>query len=260
MALSIEFQKQEKVEDSLLDGNLPVTLQYQLKSSLLEKVQTKVWSPGQQIPSERELCEEYGVSRMTVREVLKELVQQGYLVRKQGKGTFVALPKFTNEFSSSYSLSQQIEQEGLTSAFQILDFKTLPASKEMQKLFGISSSELVWELTRLRSIGNEPFAWERAYVPFSLMEGVEETQIEQDGLYLTIYRISGLMAEEAEVESEAVNCPQEIITQLELEPNAAVMHLTRVTKAQDRIIELCKSYVRSDRYKYKYRQIVRKKS
>lgn len=243
----------------MLDDSLPMTLQYQLKSSLLEKIETRIWSPGIQISSERELCEEYGVSRMTVREVLKELVQQGYLVRRQGKGTFVSMPQFVNEFSSSYSLSQQIEKEGLTSDFKILSFKTCAPSQELQELFGLSPSEPVWELTRLRVIGNEPFAWERAYTPFSVMEGATEEQLEKEGLYLTIYRNSGLMAEEADVESEAVNCPVDIISLLDLKNNAAVMHLTRVTKAQQRNIEYCESYVRSDRYKYRYRQIVRKK-
>ncbi|MBN2980441.1 MULTISPECIES: GntR family transcriptional regulator [Cohnella] len=244
----------------MLDDKLPVTLQYQLRSALLEKIERRVWSPGAQIPSERELCEEYGVSRITVREVLKELVQKGYLVRKQGKGTFVSVPRFVNEFTSSYSLSEEIEKEGLTSDFKILSFKTCSPSPELQKLLGLAPSEPVWELTRLRLIGNEPFAWERAYTPWSVMEGAGEEQLEKEGLYLTIFRCSGLMAEEAEVESEAVNCPAELVPLLQLKKNAAVMHLTRVTKAQQRNIEYCESYVRSDRYKYRYRQILRKKN
>ncbi|WP_281273395.1 GntR family transcriptional regulator [Cohnella lupini] len=237
-----------------------MTLQYQLRSKLFEKIENRFWSPGSQIPSERELCDEYGVSRITVREVLKELVQEGYLVRKQGKGTFVSLPKFEHELSSTYSLSQEIEKEGLYSDFKILGFRRTNATSHLKKIFGLSDSDSLYEITRLRFIGDELFAWERAFTPCSLMEGAGEEQLQKEGLYFTIFRCSGLMAEEAEVEAEAVNCPDEIAQQLKIKKNTAVLHLTRVTTAQNRCIEYCESYIRSEKYKYKYKQILRKKA
>ncbi|NBD24569.1 GntR family transcriptional regulator [Paenibacillus glycinis] len=244
----------------MLDDTLPMTLQFQLRSKLLEKIENKFWSPGSQIPSERELCDEYGISRITVREALKELVQEGYLVRKQGKGTYVSLPKFVNELSSTYSLSQEIEKEGLSSDFQLLGFKKCSPTGHLKQLFGLSDEDSLYEITRLRFIGSEPFAWERAYTPCSLMEGADEAQLQKDGLYLTIFRCSGLIADEAEVEAEAVNCPTEIATMLQLKKNTAVLHLTRATTAQNRSVEYCESYVRSEKYKYKYKQTLRKKA
>ncbi|NHN31282.1 GntR family transcriptional regulator [Paenibacillus agricola] len=243
----------------MLDDTLPVTLQYQLRSKLLEKIEKRFWSPGSQITSERELCDEYGVSRITVREVVKELVQEGYLVKKQGKGTFVTLPKFEHELSSSYSLSQEIEKEGLYSDFQILGFKKCNATSFLKQILGISDEDSVYEITRLRFIGDEMFAWERSFTPCSLMEGADKEQLQKEGLYFTIFRCSGLMAEEAEVEAEAVNCPVDVAELLQLKKNTAVLHLTRVTTAQNRCIEYCESYIRSDKYKYKYKQILRKK-
>ncbi|GIP33472.1 GntR family transcriptional regulator [Paenibacillus sp. J2TS4] len=244
----------------MLDDTLPVTLQYQLRGKLLDKIEKRFWSPGSQIPSERELCDEYGVSRITVREVLKELVQEGYLVRKQGKGTFVSLPKFEHELTSSYSLSQELEKEGLDSGFQLLGFKRCSATSLLQRVFGISAQDSVYEITRLRFIGDELFAWERAFVPCSLMEGAGEEQLKKDGLYLTIFRRSGLMAEEAEVEAEAVNCPGEIAELLQIKKNTAVLRLNRLTTAKNRCIEYCESYIRSEKYKYKYKQTLRKKA
>ena len=243
----------------MLDDTLPVTLQFQLRGKLLEKIDGRVWTPGTQIPSERELCAEYGVSRITVREVLKTLVQEGYLTRKQGKGTFVALPKFEHELTSSYSLSQEIEKEGLDSHFQMLSFRRISAPGHVQAVFGLSSSDEVCEITRLRFIGGELFAWERAYTPSTLMMDATEAQVEKEGLYFTIYRCSGLMAEEAEVEVEAVNCSDEIAALLKLKKKAAVLYLRRVTTAKERCIEYCESYVRSETYKYKYKQRLRKK-
>jgi GntR family transcriptional regulator len=197
---------------------------------------------------------------MTVREVLKELVQEGYLVRKQGKGTFVALPKFEHELSSNYSLSREIEKQGLESDFRLLGFESKRPTGQMMRIFGLSEHDLVYEITRLRSIGDEPFAWEKATIPCALMEGVGREQLEKEGLYLSIFRCTGLMAEEAEVEAEAVNCPVQIADLLQLKKNKAVLHLTRFTTAQSRCIEYCESYIRSEKYKYKYKQILRKKT
>lgn len=243
-----------------MDDTLPVSLQFQLRSKLLEKVENKFWLPGAQIPSERELCTEYGVSRITVREVVKELVQEGYLVRKQGKGTFVSLPKFEHEFSSSYSLSQDIEREGLHSDFRLLHIRIMKASPQLQQVFGIADGSEVYEIVRLRLIGDEPFAWERAYTPQQYMNGASEEQLQREGLYMTLFRCSGLMAEEASVEAEAINSPDDIAEQLQLKRKAAVLFLTRLTTAQNRCIEYCESYIRSDRYRFKYKQVLRNKS
>ncbi|WP_214626403.1 GntR family transcriptional regulator [Paenibacillus agaridevorans] len=244
----------------MLDDKLPVTLQYQLRSKMLEKIQSKIWAPGEQIASERELCDEYGVSRITVREVIKGLVQEGYLVRKQGKGTFVSLPKFEHELSSDYSLSKELEKSGLESSFQLISFKPVQPSVSLMRHLEVNEHESIHELIRLRHIGGEIFAWERSYTPSKFLEKATEEDLDREGLYMTIFHCSGLMAEEAEVEIEAANCPSDIAVQLQIKKNAAVMHLTRVTMAQEQIIEYCESFIISDKYKYKYRQKLRKKA
>lgn len=244
----------------MLDDKLPVTLQYQLRSKMLEKIQSKIWAPGGQIASERELCDEYGVSRITVREVIKGLVQEGYLVRKQGKGTFVSLPQFEHELSSDYSLSKELEKSGLESSFQLISFTQVKASASLMRYLEVDEHEPIHELIRLRHIGGENFAWERSYTPSKYLNSATEEDLDREGLYMTIFHCSGLMAEEAEVEIEAANCPADIAAQLQIKKNAAVMHLTRVTTAQEHIIEYCESFIISDKYKYKYKQKLRKKA
>ncbi len=244
----------------MLDDKLPVTLQYQLRSLLLKKIESKEWAPGAQIPSERELCEEYAISRMTVREVLKGLVHEKILVRKQGKGTFVAMPQFEHEFTSSFSLSQEIQREGLHSNFELLSLKLEPAEPTHHEIFGLAAEGQVYAITRLRYIGESIFAWEVSYVPSELLIGVTEEQMQNEGLHMSIYRQSGLMVEEADVESEAVNCPNAIAELLHIKKQQAVFHIVSVEKAEKRVVAYTESYVRSDLYKYKYNKIMRKKT
>ncbi len=242
----------------MLDYSSPLTLQYQLRSRLLEQIENGTWPPDHQIPSERELCDTYGVSRITVREVVKDLVQEGYLIKKQGKGTFVSLPKFEERLTSYYSLSQEIEEKGLKSEFQIIDFKKCIPPLFLKQKFGLSDTESVYEIIRLRLIGEKLFAWEKAVVPCSILEGATKEQISAKGLYPTISHCSGLVADEAEEDFEAANCPDEIAQLLKLKKNTAVLHLTRYTIAQGRYIEYCESYIHGERYKYKH--ILRKKA
>ncbi|MFD0958496.1 GntR family transcriptional regulator [Paenibacillus chungangensis] len=244
----------------MLDDMLPVSLQYQLRMKLLEKIEKKVYSPGMKIPSERELCSEYGVSRITVREVLKELVQEGYLVRKQGKGTYITMRGFKHELTSSYSLSLEMEREGVNSRFEIIDFKKREAPDFLMEKLQLDAEEPIFEITRLRYIGDEPFSWERAYVPAVLMKDATNEQLDKEGLYGTIYRCSGFQAEEAEVDVGAANCPADIAGMLLLKKNSAVLQLLRWTMAQERYIEFCEIYIISDKYKYKYKQTLRQKN
>ena len=91
----------------MIDKNSPIPVYYQLKEMIKEKIADGTWQVGQCIASERELTEAYGVSRMTVRQALGELVQEGLLVREKGKGTFVCKARRYDEFLRNYKKSRK---------------------------------------------------------------------------------------------------------------------------------------------------------
>lgn len=241
----------------MLNSALPVTLQYQLKTELYEKINSGLWPEGYKIPSENELCDEYGISRTTVREVLNEMVQSGYIVRKQGKGSFVAKPAVEQTLTSSYSLSADLEQQGKSSEFILLSFTKVFAKKSSVELFGITPEEMLFEITRIRTIDNQVFAWERALVPERFMQGATAEDIEKRGLYPTIKALSGLYPVEAEERIEAVICPESICREMKLPQNCAVMKVKRNTKSQNGYIEKCESYIYGQRLNVHH--IIRKK-
>ena len=98
----------------MLEQNLP--LQYQLKKIFLEKIKKQEWKQVEKIPSEREICAQYQVSRITVREVLKDLEREGYFSRKQGKGTFVTLPKYVQKLNKFYSFREMCIRDSFRAA------------------------------------------------------------------------------------------------------------------------------------------------
>lgn len=236
---------------SQLNGDLPVTLQYQLRNLLLGKIKSHQWDVNSKIPSEREICEQYSVSRTTVREVLKDLEREGYLVRKQGKGTFVKYPAVEQKLTKFYSFSEEIRAMNLKASTQIVSFEIIPADGHTTQRLSIREDDSVYAISRLRLAGDHVFAYERSYIPYDLIPGITPSAVEEQGLYRTITACSNLVADEAVEEFDAVNCPAGIAQLLGVAPRTALLQLTRTTQAQGVTIEYCVSFVRSDRYKYK---------
>ena len=84
-----------------VDRSSPLPLHYQLKQHLLEKIESGEWKPNDLIPSEQEMQTSFGLSRITVRQALSDLVYEGLLIRERGRGTFVAPPKMTHSPEAS---------------------------------------------------------------------------------------------------------------------------------------------------------------
>ena len=133
---------------------VPVALYYQLKESLLQKIQDENWKPGQKIPTERELCEMYGVSRITVRTALDDLHNEAYLYRIQGKGTYVKRSSIDYRLSKFYSLNEELSRRGLKERAQMLSFsKVVPEDKVRAQLhqMWIRDSPYIRKRARRRS-------------------------------------------------------------------------------------------------------------
>ena len=105
----------------MIDKNSPIPVYYQLKNDFMKKIANGVWKVGNCISSERELCEIYGVSRMTIRQAIGELVQDGILVRKKGKGTFVCEQKVNQK--DMMSLTEMIKISGRTLETKVVELK-----------------------------------------------------------------------------------------------------------------------------------------
>ncbi|MBR2281119.1 MAG: GntR family transcriptional regulator [Spirochaetales bacterium] len=236
----------------MLDSSLPVSLQFQLRTQLLEKIQSGEWAVGQLIPSERDLCDEYGVSRITVREVLGSLTQSGYLVRKQGKGTFVAEEKIEYTMTSDYSLGRELKAKGFEDRFILLKYSTEVCSPNYQMIFGLSANEYVVEVIRIRVVNGKNYAWEKSVVPAKYLMNACADDVDKNGLYPTIQKCSNIYPEVAEDLIESVNCPNLIAQALGIEKNAAVTLVTRTTKARGVCVEYCTSYLNGQRYMCKH--------
>ncbi|HWQ79884.1 MAG TPA: GntR family transcriptional regulator [Anaerovoracaceae bacterium] len=217
----------------------------------MENIEKLVWAPGNKIPTEQELCEQYNVSRITVRRALKALEDKSHIVRIPGKGTFVCEPKIEQPLGNFYSFSEQIERMNMIPSSRMYELRLIEAPPETAKLFGLDADNRVYFGIRLRLANNEPIAIEYFYLPAYLFPDLTAKEIEEYGLYnlmRTKYRVIPDEAEET-FESILINNTEALL--LNCEPDMPALRLERHTKANGVYVEDSKSVIRGDRYKYR---------
>lgn len=233
----------------MLNEKSPVALYYQLKEILIDKIKSNEWKINSKIPTERELCDLYKVSRITVRQALEELENEGYLYRKQGRGTFVTAPKIEQRLSKFYSFSEEIRNMGYTPSTEMIDFKILDSDEIIAKHFNEKKATFYY-VKRLRLANHEPFAIETSYIPTDLCPGLTAEEIVEKGLYNTIKAKFGLNPNKAIETFEAVIINPKDAFYLNVGKNSPGLLLERITYANSKIIEFCHGVIRGDRYKY----------
>ena len=157
----------------MIDKNSPIPAYYQIKQIILEKINNNEWKVGQCIASERELSEAYGVSRMTVRQALGELVQEGILFREKGKGTFVCEPKVTQKDMMSFS--EIISKSGKSLKNEVIEFGIVDTPEE---LGGVFPQEKLYRINRNRVVDDIVIANEEVYIPYEYCGDITKKQVE----------------------------------------------------------------------------------
>jgi GntR family transcriptional regulator len=147
-----------------LDRNSPVPLYYQVKQSLLEKLENGTWKPGDLVPSEQELQGTYGVSRITVRQALSELTREGRFERHRGQGTFVANKQLVHNPSKRISITELMRQQNIEPVWKIRQRDFVTPLPNVQEKLGIRSNAKVYFVDFLLSADKEPIGRHLTYL------------------------------------------------------------------------------------------------
>ena len=203
---------------------------------------------GGALPSERQLSVDLGVSRLTVRAALDELVREGFLVRRRGSGTFVREPKIAQELAMT-SFSEEMRRRGMTPGSRTLSLETTTAGAYLGRCLHVSPSERVVVAKRLRLADGESMAIETLHVPESLVPGLEPKDLDRSFYELLDERygitiVGGMQTIEPTVtneeESEALDVPL----------HSPAFLFERTTRSEDdHIVEFVRSIYRGDRYR-----------
>ncbi len=234
-----------------IDKHSPIPLYYQIMSQLREKIAEGAYAVNDALPTERELVETYQVSRMTIRQALSELVNEGILVRRKGIGTFVAPPKIEQALSSLTSFTEDMVQRGMKAGSRIVSFKEMLPDPIIRKTLGLSAGEKVFECARLRLADEEPMALETTSLVASICPGLRQEDLENQSLYKLLTERWGIQLDHATQSLEPILAPPYEATLLHVAPGSPLLFMHRVTYDQNgRAFESVKSLYRGDRYKF----------
>lgn len=234
-----------------LDKNSPLPLYYQLKNIICEMIENEELKPDSPILSEREICEKYGISRMTANKAIVSLVTEGILYREQGKGTFVARNKEKCQLSNLLSFSEEMFKRGEKADTKLLSFCKKQPTKRLREDLCLKEGQEVFEIIRLRYITGQPYALETAYIPVYLCENLHAKMLESASLYRILEEKFALSVEYAYQTLEPTIINDYESETLDVAKGALAILLSRRTYLKNDIpVEITKAIYRGDRYKF----------
>jgi GntR family transcriptional regulator len=228
----------------------PVPIYQQLKALLIRAVDDGSLRAHQRVPSERELGLQLGVSRMTARHAIAQLIAEGLLYTRTGKGTFVSDRKIQQPLEHLTSFTEEMRARGLEPTARVLRQELAPADEQIAGALGLPAGDQVVVLERLRLGGGDPMAIECAYLRADRCPDLDRLDLGQRSLYDLLRTRYGLKLTSARQAIEAALPTARQQHLLGIGPSAPVLHIERITFLDDGSpIELVLSSYRGDRYR-----------
>lgn len=234
---------------------------YRLKQSIIEKINEEEWKAEEKIPSERVLIQNYDVSRITVRKALDELVNEGYLYRVHGKGTYVKGGGVKQDLFSITSCTQDILKHNMVPKRKVNALKVIEPDVKRQKALGIGESAPILMLDRVYYADDLPVNRTIAYLPINLFPDLETHDFSTQSLYSVLEKEYNVKITRATRTIEAVLASGETAELLEVEVGKPIILFRAVTYGRigdsqnETPIETFKCSYRTDQFKFYINQI-----
>lgn len=205
--------------------------------------------PGTPVPPERTLSERFNISRTTVRQALHDLAVEGQIVRMQGRGTFVATPKVTQNLQLT-SYTQDMRAQGLRPGARLIDATVTEADADVAARLQIDEGAPAARVERVRYANGEPMAVETVYLDDQRFPGIGQLLEEDGSLYSILEQHYGVVPVEGEETIETVLAPPAVSRLLGTDSTTPMLRLTRTSRDGDgRPVEYVRSLYRGDRFR-----------
>ncbi len=234
-----------------VDKRSPVPLYSQLAELIKERIRHGDLRPGDQLPAERELAEQAGISRMTARQAIAYLVREGVLIVKHGSGTFVAEPKLTYDALHLLGFTEEMMRRGAHVTSRVLVQDVVAPPPHVAENLALGTQDAVIQIDRLRLLDEAPLLLEASFIPAALCPGLEREDLATQSLYAVLMERYHLRLEHARQTLVAV-LPSSYERQLlGVEPHTPMILLEGTTYLSTGApVEYFKALYRGDRFEF----------
>lgn len=232
----------------MLNKEIGIPLYVQIREDLRQEINDRVLLPGDKLPAEDELAERYGVSRMTVRQGIMDLIDEGLLYRRHGRGTFVAQPPVERDHTGLTNFFESARKKGIEASMTVLIADILPARLKVANALNLKEGELAVRIKTLRFSDGVPVTVHDAHVPYRLFSQLLQEDLESRPLwdYMEQY---GYKVKKATQRMEAREADEELAGLLQVEVGAPILYKERTVYNHDGTpLEFTYCYNRGDRY------------
>ncbi|GAB7191197.1 GntR family transcriptional regulator [Kineococcus sp. NUM-3379] len=227
----------------LTDGVVP---KHEQLRTILADLATRAMAPGDMLPSERQLCAEYGVSRITVREAVGQLVSEGLLTRRPGKGTFVAARAVRSRLHLA-SFHEDMRRMGLEPSTEVLAVEHEVPPARTAGLLRLPATARAYRVRRLRLADGRPMSVDDAWYSAALLPGLDRLDL-TGSVYDLLERHFGCPVDSAEQTVGAALAGPGTGRLLGIPETGPVLAFDRVASSGGRPLEHARSLYRGDRY------------
>lgn len=205
----------------------------QIRDYLLARIVDGSYPPNSQIPSEHDLGEQFSVSRITVRQALNQLQQEGLIYKVHGKGSFVSRPKAFQNVSRLQGFAEAMSGMGHEIFNQVKFFDFVPAPIHVASKLKLPVGTLVAEIRRVRLLNRQPVSYELTYVTEAIGVALQQVDLVTRDIFLAIEEEGQTPLGHADLNIDAVLADEELSELLQVQSNAPILRVERLTHSAD---------------------------
>jgi GntR family transcriptional regulator len=233
-----------------LDRSSPIPLYYQLAEGIRARIRSGALPSGSQLPAERDLAERVGISRMTARQALADLVRSGDLAVRQGVGTFVAEPKLTHDALHLLGFTEEMGRVAGPVSSRVIEQRVVLPPPAIAIALDLQPGQETVRIVRLRSAGDAPVLLETSYIPRAICPGLEHEELGSHSLYALLELRYGHRPTMARQTIEATSASVFESELLDVAEDAPTLVLQGVTTTESGLpVEWFQAIYRADRVK-----------
>ncbi|MFW5454614.1 GntR family transcriptional regulator [Thioalkalivibrio sulfidiphilus] len=248
--MMVNTEKRERIQ---LAASSVQPLYMQIKEVLKQRILDGEYAPHARLASESELMKQFGVSRITVRQALRDLHTEGLVFSVQGKGSFVSKPKAVQDIQRLLGFGEAMAAKGYETSTKVLRIQTCRAPKDVAAALELGSGAQVVEIKRIRYLNREPVSVDHSFFPVHIGESLFGRDLARD-IFPMLENELGIPLDHADLRIEAVSADEELAALLNVEPASPLLRINRLVLSQDGTpVDFEYLSYRGDAYQYQLR-------